>query len=52
MEKPIFKKYTKEEAIKVAKRMIDVKKEWCECVRSGRSISSLKEKGIHLVEIC
>ena len=30
MNKPNFKKYTKEEAIAAAKKMIGIKKEWCE----------------------
>lgn len=51
MDKPKFKKLTKDEAVKAAKKMITAKNEWCECVRSGRSLSTLNEKGIKLAEI-
>ena len=51
MEKPKFKKYTKEEAVKAAKKMLTAKKEWCECVRSGQPLSTLSRKGVKLIEI-
>jgi len=51
MEKPKFKKYTKEEAIKAARKMITTKNDWCECVRSGRPMSTLTQKGVKLVSI-
>ena len=51
MNKPNFKKYTKEEAIAAAKKMVKVKREWCECVRNGQSINTLKEKGVKFLQI-
>lgn len=51
MNKVHCKKYTKEEAIKIAKKMIANKREWLECVRSGKSLSTLKNKGINLIEL-
>ena len=51
MNKPNFKKYTKEEAIAAAKKMVEVKREWCECVRNGKSINTLEEKGIKFLRI-
>ncbi|MBQ8520854.1 MAG: hypothetical protein IJ456_05660 [Bacteroides sp.] len=51
MNKPNFKKYTKEEALAIARKMVQTKREWCECVRSGQSLSTLKGKGIKLVQV-
>ena len=51
MNKPNFKKYTKEEAIAAAKKMVQVKQEWCECVRKGQSMDTLKEKGVKFLQI-
>lgn len=51
MDKPNFKKYTKEEALVAACKMLQTKREWCKCVRSGQSLSSLKDKGIKLVQV-
>ncbi len=51
MNKPNFKKYTKEEAIAAAKKMVEVKREWCECVRNGQSINTLKKKGVKFLQI-
>ena len=51
MNKPSFKKYTKEEAIAAAKKMVGVKREWCECVRNGQSINTLEEKVIKFLRI-
>jgi hypothetical protein len=50
MNKPNFKKYTKEEAIAAAKKMVKVKREWCECVRNGQPINTLKEKGVKFLQ--
>ena len=51
MNKPNFKKYTKEEAIAAAKKMVKVKREWCECVRNDQSINTLTEKGVKFLQI-
>lgn len=51
MSKVQHKKYTQEEAIKIAKKMIANKREWSECIRSGKPLSTLKDKGINLVEL-
>jgi len=39
------------EAIAAAKKMVEVKRVWCECVRNGQSINTLKEKGIKFLQI-
>ena len=51
MDKPNFKKYAKEEALVAAKKMVEVKREWCECVRSGQSLTTLKDKGVKFVQV-
>lgn len=51
MSKVQHKKYTQEEAIKIAKKMIANKREWSDCIRSGKPLSTLKDKRIDLVEL-
>ncbi|MBQ8240529.1 MAG: hypothetical protein IJZ38_06795 [Bacteroides sp.] len=51
MNKPNFKKFTKEEAIIAAKKMVEVKREWCECIRNNQSMDTLKDKGIKFLQI-
>lgn len=36
----------KDEAIKRARQMLEIKKEWCECVRNGIPVSTLEAKGV------
>lgn len=31
--------------------MVEVKREWCECVRNGQSINTLKKKGVKFLQI-
>lgn len=36
----------KDEAIRRARRMLEIKREWCECVRNGIPVSTLEAKGV------
>ena len=42
---------TNEDVKQLFKKMIDDKNAWIECVRSGRSVSELEQRGIKTVKL-
>lgn len=42
---------TKEDVKQLFKKMIDDKNAWIECVRSGRSVAELEQRGIKVAKL-
>ena len=47
-EKKVIK--TKEDVKQLFKKMIDDKNAWIECIRAGRSVSELEQRGIKIAK--
>lgn len=42
---------TKEDVKQLFKKMIDDKNAWIECIRAGRSVSELEQRGIKIAKL-
>lgn len=48
-EKKVIK--TKEDVKQLFKKMIEDKNAWIECIRAGRSVSELEQRGIKIAKL-